>query len=72
LLPSLQALQFQSIILILYNLDDYSILCHLNNTDPVAGCCENGNEPSSCTKGGEFIDQLIASQEGLCSMELAS
>jgi hypothetical protein len=25
---------------------------------PVAGCCENGNEPSGSIKGGEFLDSL--------------
>jgi hypothetical protein len=24
----------------------------------VAGFCEHGNEPSDCTKGGEFTDEL--------------
>jgi hypothetical protein len=33
----------------------------------VAGSCECGNEPSGAIKRGEF---LLASQEGLCSMEL--
>ena len=38
----------------------------------VAGACEYGNELSGSTKCGEFLDQLqnqLASQEGLCSME---
>jgi hypothetical protein len=26
--------------------------------DPVAGSCENGNEPSGSIKGGEFLEQL--------------
>ena len=30
-------------------------------------CCECGNEPSGCIKCGK----LTASEEGLCSMELA-
>jgi hypothetical protein len=41
----------------------------------VAGSCENGNEPSGSIKCGEFLDYLsvlLASQEGLCSMELVS
>jgi hypothetical protein len=39
----------------------------------VAGCCENGNEPSGFIKGGEFLDELsvqLTSQEGLCCVEL--
>jgi hypothetical protein len=39
----------------------------------VAGSCEHGNEPSGSIKFGEFLDYLsvpLASQEGLCSMEL--
>ena len=38
----------------------------------VAGTCEYGDEPSGSKKCGEFLDQLqnqLASQEGLCSME---
>jgi hypothetical protein len=41
----------------------------------VAGSCEHGNEPSGSIKFGEFLDYLsllLASQEGLCSMELVS
>jgi hypothetical protein len=30
---------------------------------------EYGNEPLSSIKCGEFLDQLLASQEGLCSMK---
>jgi len=34
--------------------------CELDTSDsgqgPVAGFCEHGNEPSCCTKGGEFLD----------------
>jgi hypothetical protein len=26
--------------------------------EPVAGCCEHGNEPSGPIKGGEFLDYL--------------
>jgi len=38
----------------------------------VAGSCEHCNEPSGSIEGGEFRDKLslLASQEGLCSMEL--
>jgi hypothetical protein len=39
----------------------------------VAGSCQHGNEPSGSIKFGEIPDQLsvlLASQEGLCSMEL--
>ena len=38
----------------------------------MAGFCESGNEPSSSIKHGSscLADQLLASQEGLCSMEL--
>ena len=38
----------------------------------VAGACEYGNELSGSIKCGEFLDRLqnrLASQEGLCSME---
>jgi hypothetical protein len=38
----------------------------------VAGSCEYGNEPSDCIKIHEFLDylnKLLVSQEGLCSME---
>ena len=39
----------------------------------MAGACEYGNELSGCSiKCGEFLDYLqnqLASQEGLCSME---
>jgi len=38
----------------------------------VAGSCEQGNEPSVSIKCGEFFDLLLASQEGLCFMELVS
>jgi hypothetical protein len=41
----------------------------------VAGSCEHGNEPSGSIKCGEILDKLsvlLASQEGLCSMELVS
>jgi hypothetical protein len=39
----------------------------------VAGSCEDGDEPSGSIKCGGFPDQLsvlLASQEGLCCMEL--
>jgi hypothetical protein len=37
------------------------------------GSCECGSEPSSSIKGRNFLtEQLLASQEGLCSMELVS
>jgi hypothetical protein len=41
----------------------------------VTGSCEDGNEPSGSIKCGEFLDYLnvlLASEEGLCSMELVS
>jgi hypothetical protein len=41
----------------------------------VARSCEHGDEPSGSIKCGEFLDYLsvhLASQEGLCSMELVS
>jgi hypothetical protein len=41
----------------------------------VAGSCEHGNEPLGSIKRGEFLDwpsMLLASQGGLCSMELVS
>ena len=41
----------------------------------MAGSCVWGNEPSVLIKCGEFVDLLricLASQEGLCSMELVS
>jgi hypothetical protein len=41
----------------------------------VAGFCEHGNEPSGSIKCGEFLDYLsvlLASYEGLCSMELVN
>jgi hypothetical protein len=41
----------------------------------VEGSCEHGNELSGSIKCGEFLDQLsvlLASEEGLCSMELVS
>jgi hypothetical protein len=41
----------------------------------VAGSCEHGDEPSGSIKRGKFLDQLsvlLASQEGLCSMEFVS
>jgi hypothetical protein len=39
---------------------------------PVAGSCEHGNEPLGSTKYGEFdtLSVVLASQEGLCYMEL--
>jgi hypothetical protein len=40
---------------------------------PVAGSYEHGNEPSSSIKGGEFLyylSVLLASQTGLCSLQL--
>jgi hypothetical protein len=39
----------------------------------VASSCEHGDEPSGSIKCREFLDQLsvlLASQEGLCCMEL--
>jgi hypothetical protein len=39
----------------------------------VVGSCEHGNEPLGSIECGVFIDWLsllLASQEGLCSMEL--
>jgi hypothetical protein len=41
----------------------------------MAGSCEHGDEPSDSIKCREFLDYLsvlLASQEGLCSMELVS
>jgi hypothetical protein len=41
----------------------------------VVGSCEHGNEPLGSIKCGEFLDQLrvlLASQGGLCFMELVS
>jgi hypothetical protein len=41
----------------------------------VAGSCEHGDEPSGSIECGEFLDWLsilLASQEGLYSMELFS
>ena len=41
----------------------------------MAGCCECGNEPSGSVKCGKFlelVEALLASQEGLCSVELVS
>jgi hypothetical protein len=40
----------------------------------VAGCCECGNEPLGCMKGGiSWLDEdLLVSQEGLFSLELVS
>ena len=38
----------------------------------MAGACEYGNEPSGSIKCGKFLDYLqnqLAAQEGLCSME---
>jgi hypothetical protein len=38
-------------------------------------CCERNNEPSGSIKCGELsglLEELLAFQEGLCSMELAS
>jgi hypothetical protein len=40
----------------------------------MAGCCEHVNELWGSIKGGEFLDWLsdLASQEGLCYVELVS
>jgi hypothetical protein len=41
----------------------------------VEGSCEHGDDPSGSMKCWEFLDWLsvlLASQEGLCSMELVS
>jgi len=41
----------------------------------MSGTCEHGDELSGSIKCGEFLDSLqnqLASQEGLCSMELVS
>ena len=36
----------------------------------MAGSCECGNEPSGSIKCGEFlVENRLASQEGLCSMQ---
>ena len=43
-----------------------------HDRDRLAGTCEYGDEPLGSIKCGEFLDKLqnqIASQEGLCSME---
>jgi hypothetical protein len=37
----------------------------------VVGCCEWGDEPLGTVKCGEFLHTL-ASQEGLCCMQLVS
>jgi len=40
---------------------------------PMEGSCEHGNETSGSIKGGEVLDYLgVASQKGLCSMELVT
>jgi hypothetical protein len=36
----------------------------------VAGCCECGDESSGLIKYEGFLEDLLASQERLCSMEL--
>jgi hypothetical protein len=41
----------------------------------VAGSCEHGDDPSCSIECGKFLywlSVLVASQEGLCSMELVS
>ena len=38
----------------------------------MAGTCECGNEPSGSIKCGEFAEDRLASEGGLCSMELDS
>jgi hypothetical protein len=41
----------------------------------MAGCCEDSNEPSAFIRRREFLhstEVLLASREGLCSMELVS
>ena len=35
----------------------------------MAEACECGNEPSGSVKGGEFLENQLVSQEGLCTME---
>jgi len=36
----------------------------------VAGSCEHGNEISGSIKGVEFLEGLLAPQQGLCPMHL--
>ena len=45
-----------------------------SRTEQMAGVSESGFEPSSSTKCREFrlAEELSASQEGLCSMELVT
>ena len=38
----------------------------------MAGCRECGNEFSGFIKYGEFLQDLLVSQEGLCSVEVVS
>jgi hypothetical protein len=38
----------------------------------MAGSCEHGNEPTGFIKFLDQVSVLLASQEGLCSMELVS
>jgi hypothetical protein len=38
----------------------------------VAGSCECGNNPSDSVKYGEFLEYLLASQEGIYSMKFVS
>jgi len=38
----------------------------------IAGCCECGNEPNKMQGISWLAKKLLASQEGLCSMELVS
>jgi hypothetical protein len=38
----------------------------------VAGSCGGGNEPLGSIKCREFLDYLLASGEGLCSVQLVS
>jgi hypothetical protein len=48
--------------------------CSGSGEGQVAGFCECGNEPSGCIKCGDLrlAEDLLTSQEGLCSMELVS
>jgi len=39
---------------------------------PMADSCEHGNEPSCSIKSGEFVDWMLASSVGFCSVELVS
>jgi hypothetical protein len=54
----LEILSIDGRIILKWTWTRYLNRIHLLRTGIVTGLCENGNEPTGFTKGGEFFDEL--------------